>query len=685
MSQAGEINVVENHPEIPTMFVTDSGTAIPIANTLDIITNVTAAGTHPIETTGATNVVTIHAQISQAIAATDATKIGLAAFNSADFTVDANGFVTFTGSGDTETLTGNSGGAVGPSAGNINVVGDATTITIAGNPGTHTLTASVTGSVGQTITGDTGGALSPTAGNWNIIGGTVVAGTSPVKTAGAASTLTVDVQTSQAIASTDATKIGLAAFNSAEFTVDANGYVSISGSSIYISMSPFIVGTDIHSGYSTIQAAITAAVAAGATATTPQNVYIKPKADGTSYTENLTLASGVNLVAYPGYQQQGVTKLFSGTLNVVDSSVNITGNHTLPTGGNVRIRGITFNSTGVIFTGVNTPDIYFQDCAMVITTYHIFSLKTGATLYIKNCVISTTTNWISFFNDSSTYNISISNSDISEGAILTTLGTSANVIYDIQSCNLQMGQIDASNATTFGFSLKNSVLTNGPGVTPIIIGSGTGMTGFVPGVYFDKVTWNMLGLAAANPMFTNGSSTYIITCSDCYLYGTGGVVLNNSPFPTAGANRFINCKVFYGNNGSFYVADMLNSTSFGFNGSMVFHGSAHIQTSDASSTEIYGAAIQGSGNNTVSFWGTVTGSKADYSDVFVGQFMAVGSQVGAAAITITTPMINISTTSTATMTIGTGSNSIALNVAGIAATTYNWVVDFYIQYVPGAT
>ena len=134
------------------MFVTDSGTAIPIANTLDIITNVTAAGTHPIETTGATNVVTtIHAQISQAIAATDATKIGLAAFNSADFTVDANGFVTFTGSGATETLTGNSGGAVGPSAGNINVVGDATTITIAGNPGTHTLTASVTGSVGQKL------------------------------------------------------------------------------------------------------------------------------------------------------------------------------------------------------------------------------------------------------------------------------------------------------------------------------------------------------------------------------------------------------------------------------------------------------------------------------------------------------------------------------------------------------
>ena len=46
---------------------------------------------------------------------------------------------------DVETLTGNSGGAVGPTGGNINVVGDTTTINIVGNPGTSTLTASLTG------------------------------------------------------------------------------------------------------------------------------------------------------------------------------------------------------------------------------------------------------------------------------------------------------------------------------------------------------------------------------------------------------------------------------------------------------------------------------------------------------------------------------------------------------------
>lgn len=43
-----------------------------------------------------------------------------------------------------ETLTGNSGGAVGPTGNNINVVGSGS-VTVAGNPGTSTLTISTTG------------------------------------------------------------------------------------------------------------------------------------------------------------------------------------------------------------------------------------------------------------------------------------------------------------------------------------------------------------------------------------------------------------------------------------------------------------------------------------------------------------------------------------------------------------
>jgi hypothetical protein len=69
----------------------------------------------------------------------------------------------------------------------------------------------------------------PSSGIITVNGATVVAGTNPVRTDGTGpNTVAIEVQRSQAIASTDATKIGLAAFNSADFSVDSNGFVSIS-------------------------------------------------------------------------------------------------------------------------------------------------------------------------------------------------------------------------------------------------------------------------------------------------------------------------------------------------------------------------------------------------------------------------------------------------------------------------
>lgn len=62
--------------------------------------SVVAAGTNPIRTNSiAANTLAVQVQISQAIAATDVTKIGLSNFNSAHFTVDANGFVGLLGGG----------------------------------------------------------------------------------------------------------------------------------------------------------------------------------------------------------------------------------------------------------------------------------------------------------------------------------------------------------------------------------------------------------------------------------------------------------------------------------------------------------------------------------------------------------------------------------------------------------
>jgi hypothetical protein len=141
MSQAGILKITSGSlpPTVPTSFVTNSGTAIPAANVLNILATTTAAGTIPIQTTGAGSTVTVVAQISQAIASTNATNIGLAAFNSSEFTVDANGFVSLVGGGTAiETITGNTGGPEVPLAGNFNIIGTGS-ITVAGSANTETV------------------------------------------------------------------------------------------------------------------------------------------------------------------------------------------------------------------------------------------------------------------------------------------------------------------------------------------------------------------------------------------------------------------------------------------------------------------------------------------------------------------------------------------------------------------
>ncbi len=82
-----------------------------------------------------------------------------------------------------------------------------------------------------TFTANTGGALTP-VGNLNILGASVASGTTPVSTAGSASTITLNVQRTQAFASSSATRAGIGSFDSTYFTVDSNGFVSVVPSTI---------------------------------------------------------------------------------------------------------------------------------------------------------------------------------------------------------------------------------------------------------------------------------------------------------------------------------------------------------------------------------------------------------------------------------------------------------------------
>lgn len=116
MSQVSIIDIEGNNPQIPTRFNANVGFAVPIGNILEIRSAVVAAGSVPTQTVGSGNTITTNIQTSQAIASTDATKIGLASFNSADFSVDANGFVSSISSGGgIGSISGDSGSITGSS------------------------------------------------------------------------------------------------------------------------------------------------------------------------------------------------------------------------------------------------------------------------------------------------------------------------------------------------------------------------------------------------------------------------------------------------------------------------------------------------------------------------------------------------------------------------------------------
>ncbi len=184
MSQAGILDVVSSNPQIATQFDTDSGNAIPVLNVLEILGTTTIAGTDPLSTTGSGNTVTVIAQISQAIAVADSTKVGLANFDSSHFGVDIDGFVTLIGGGLA-----------------VDEVGVQTGIS----------------------------PVVPTASGLITINGAVVAaGSNPVRSNGTdANTLALEIQRAQANAGSDVTRVGLCHFDSDEFAVDPNGYVTL--------------------------------------------------------------------------------------------------------------------------------------------------------------------------------------------------------------------------------------------------------------------------------------------------------------------------------------------------------------------------------------------------------------------------------------------------------------------------
>ncbi len=178
-------------------------------------------GTNVIRTNSlAANEFDIQIQRSSVSAAPDVTLNGVAHFDSASFNIDSDGFVSLNGTG------------------NIGITG----IDVQANtaPGTDPVV--------------------PTAAGLMTVNGGAVANHSVVleSHSKAANTYNLEVQYATTAASTDATKSGVAHFDSAAFAVDANGFVSISSlrPNALVSISDDFIGSSPNSTLSQLNGSL---------------------------------------------------------------------------------------------------------------------------------------------------------------------------------------------------------------------------------------------------------------------------------------------------------------------------------------------------------------------------------------------------------------------------------------------
>jgi hypothetical protein len=162
MSQEGILDVINSHPSIPISFVTESGTATPAANVLNIF-----SGSN-LTTTGSGNTVTISLASLQNHSLVVGS--GTAAFT--NLGVATNGQIPIGSAGADPVL---------------NTITAGTGITVTNGAGTITVAVASGAAVVQTLTGNSGGAISPTAGNINTLG------TGSITIAGSGSTLTTQL------------------------------------------------------------------------------------------------------------------------------------------------------------------------------------------------------------------------------------------------------------------------------------------------------------------------------------------------------------------------------------------------------------------------------------------------------------------------------------------------------------
>lgn len=277
----------------------------------------------------------------------------------------------------------------------------------------------------------------------------------------------------------------------------------------YFSLTPFIVGPDVHSQYSTIASAIAAVVSAGASSTSPANIYIKPQTSG--YTENPVLVDGINLISFGG-------------------QVVIHGKLSMTTAGTASVNGFTLQTNSdflLAVTGSAASILDINNCNFNCTNHTgvSFTSSSGsAVINLNYCIGDLGTTGIGLFTSSSSGQLNLLFDRITNSGGSTTASTASAGTVTIQESSLTLPL-----ATTSGgvINISRSNVTCSGLNTTAFTSAGTG------GMVHDSVIFSS-GSASAVSVGT-GTTVSLFQCNigstnTNAITGAGTVIFSNLTF-----------------------------------------------------------------------------------------------------------------------------------------------------------
>lgn len=459
------------------------------------------------------------------------------------------------GSTFVSTVTGNSGGAVGPLAGNLNIVGDGTTIQITGNPGTNTLTVVGLGGGGgdlSILTGDTGSATAA-GGTINVI--TNNASGSTVLFSGTGNTLTLSVSDAD-----DNTIIGDTAGNgtmsginntilgvlggTALTTGQNNAMVGYgSGNSLQSGSFNSFLGYLAGSGYTSETSNV--AINAVGTAAESNTLRIGAGTGSGSAQINKAFISGI----------RGITPATTDGIPVFIGSAGQLG--TVGNGGTTMVQTITGNSGGAVGPASGNLNIVGDGTTIQITgnpgtnTLTVVGLGGGGgDLSILTGDTGSAT------ASGGTINVITGNSSQAAGSTVLFSGGSNTLILEVT---------DGNSNTIIGFESGNATMTGTNNTAlgsscaqALTTGSSNVLIGVQAGITLTSGSGNLIiGDGAAAPVLRGTT-----TSTGFYGFGTNGSVFMHNYGGAAAGNTFIG----YGSAGNFNAGQQTanrNNTAVG--------------------------------------------------------------------------------------------------------------------------